>query len=378
MELTLTEDQTMLGEAVERLVREQHDFAARRAAIESDAGWIKDFWHQLAELGILGAAIPEEFGGLGGGAIMTMLVMQSFGKGLVIAPYVPTIVCAAGLIARAGSPEQRNEHLPAILDGSRIFAFACSERNDQGDLGRLRTTAARDGNSYRINGEKSLVIGASWAEWIIVVARLTGASEEAAVGAFILPAQAKGISVRSHRTIDGWSASEIQFDNVIVDPGAMIGTAEGGYALIEQIIDDATAALCAEAGGAIDALLSATVSYAKTRKQFGQPIGKFQVLQHRMVDMLIARDQAISISHLACVNLNAEPRIRQKAVSAAKAHIGTIGRRAAQAAVQIHGGIGITDELDVSHYFRRLEVINIQFGSVDHHIQRYAELQNHT
>lgn len=376
MSFAFSEEQTMLRDTVDRVVREQHSFQDRRAAIASSAGWPRNFWRLLGELGILGASLPDEVGGLGGGAIETMLIMQALGKGLVTSPYVPTIVCAANLIARAGSRAQREAHLPAILRGDRIFAFACSEESDEGDLLGSSTVAFYEDGNYRISGRKSLVVGASWADWMIAVARVAGAPNE--LCAFTVPMTSPGLSVVTRQTIDGGMASEITFDNVVVEAGAMIGSPVHTRAVLEQIIDEATVALCADAVGAIDALLWATVTYAKTRKQFGRPIASFQALQHRMVDMLIARDQASSITHLASRNLSAEAGVRRRAVSAAKVHIGRLGRRTAQAAVQLHGGIGITDELDVSHYFRRLEVIELQFGNTDFHLRRYGHLLDET
>jgi alkylation response protein AidB-like acyl-CoA dehydrogenase len=375
LDFRLTEDQTLLGEAVERLVREQYGFEVRRAAIASEAGWNREFWTQLAELGILGAPLPEEVGGLGGAALATMLIMRAFGAGLVVAPYLSTIVCAATLIARAGSSAQQQSHLPAIIRGEQIFAFACAEHGDRGILANMRTTAVRDGSRYRITGQKALVVGASWAEWIIVVARLAGArAEPGALGAFIVSPQAKGLTARRARTIDGLLASEITFEGVSVDAESLIGPGHGVGPEIEQIIDEAIVALCAEASGAVDTLLAMTVEYAKTRKQFGQPIGRFQVLQHRMVDMLIGREQAQAIVHRASLCLTVDVRTRQRAVSACKAQVGRLGTQVAQAAVQTHGAIGTTEESAVSHYFRRLAVINTQFGDVDDHVNRYAEL----
>ena len=375
LDFRLTEDHRLLGETVERLVREQYGFEVRRAAIASKAGWDREFWSQLAHLGILGAPLPEQAGGLGGGALATMLVMRAFGAGLVVAPYLSTILCAATLIARAGSSAQQQSHLPAIIRGEEIFAFACSEHGDHGTLANMRTTAVRDGSRYRINGRKALVVAAPWADWIIVVARLAGArTEPGALGAFIVSPQAKGLTAKPARTIDGGVASEMTLEDLTVDAESLIGHAHGVGSDIEQIVDEATVALCAEACGAVDTLLTMTVEYSKVRKQFGQPIGSFQVLQHRMVDMLIGRYQADAIVHRASLCLSADTRTRQQAVSACKAQVGRIGTQVAQAAVQTHGGIGTTAEAAVSHYFRRLAVINMQFGNIEDHVTRYAEL----
>jgi alkylation response protein AidB-like acyl-CoA dehydrogenase len=372
---SLSDEQQMVGDAVDRFVQEQYAFDARRAALSSDVGWPRDLWLQLGELGILGAPLADASGGAEGSAIVSMLVMQSFGRGLVTVPYVPTIVCAGGLIARLGSEAQQREHLPAITLGKRVFAFACAEHQDGNDLTNMRTTAVRRGDAYCINGSKTLVVGAPWADWLIVVTRYAEvAGEEARFGAFIIPANCKGITKTTLRTIDGGAASEMRFENVIVGAESMIGAAEATRAVIERILDEATVALCAQACGAISALLSLTVEYAKSRKQFGRPIGSFQVLQHKMVDMLIAREQATSIVHNASLCLNADAHTRQRVVSACKVKISQLGTRTAQAAVQIHGGIGITEDVAVSHYFRLIEVINMQFGDIDAHLRRYSAL----
>lgn len=371
MDFELSEDQTLLYDMVDRLASERHDFRIRRMAIESPIGWHAPFWDQLAQLGVLGAPVPEQFGGSASGSVTVMLIMRAFGRRLVISPYVPTVVCAAGLLARAGSEMQRNEHLPKIVAGERIFAFACSEPGDLGDLGRLQTTAVRNGSGYRLTGRKTMVVGAAWCDHSLVVARLAETRE---LAAFIVPQGAPHMTARHRRLVDGSRASEIIFDGLFVPEAACIGTHGGITEEIERSVDEAIVALCAEASGSIDALLTSTVAYAKTRRQFGQPIGKFQALQHRMVDMLIAREQSVSITHSAALCLDGETATRQRAVSAAKAHVGRLGRLAAQAAVQIHGGIGTTDELDVSHHFRRIEVLGLQFGTIDDHVRRYASL----
>jgi alkylation response protein AidB-like acyl-CoA dehydrogenase len=229
----------------------------------------------------------------------------------------------------------------------------------------------RNGSGYRLTGRKTMVVGAAWCDHSLVVARLAETRE---LAAFIVPQGAPHMTAHHRRLVDGSRASEIIFDDLFVPEAACIGTHGGITEEIERSVDEAIVALCAEASGSIDALLTSTVAYAKTRRQFGQPIGKFQALQHRMVDMLIAREQSLSITHSAALCLDGETATRQRAVSAAKAHVGRLGRLAAQAAVQIHGGIGTTDELDVSHHFRRIEVLGLQFGTIDDHVRRYASL----
>jgi alkylation response protein AidB-like acyl-CoA dehydrogenase len=371
----LTEEQRLTGDVIDRVIDERYGFEAHRAAVISRTGWSKAFWQELGVLGILGGALPKEVGGLGGGAFTTFQVMKAFGRKHVISPYLSTVVCAAQLIARVGNSAQQAELLPRILSGEQVIAFACAEIADDGGVGRIATTAFPEGTSYRINGRKTLVTAAAWADKIIVVARVPGEmSNPQEFACFIVSPDAAGMTLQTRRTIDGGSASEILFDDVLVGADALIGPAGGSRTEIERIIDEAAAALCAEAAGIIDAMLEATVEYAKIRVQFGQPIGKFQVLQHRMVDMLIARDQTRAAAHLASICLDGEAPARRLSVSAAKNFVGRAGRRTAQAAVQIHGGVGTTEGLALTHHFRRLEVIDLLFGSPDDHLVRYADL----
>ncbi len=369
MTFELTDDQTMLRDMVDRVAAERHDFEARRAAIASDAGWLPGFWRELAELGLLGASLPENVGGLGGGSIEMMLINEAFGRRLVLSPYVPTMA-GANLIARAGTPIQKEMHIPEILCGERVIALAITE-GPGASIDGIATAAESEGGSYRLTGQKPLVIAAPWSDHLLVAARADGTDM---LAAFMVPTDAPGLTAHPFPTIDGGRASKIVLDRVQVPATNRIGGDADLTEPLRRICDEAAVALCADACGSIVALLDATVAYAKTRRQFGQPIGKFQVLQHRMVDMLLARDQAISITHRAALALGGDRVARERAVSAAKAHVGRVGRQVAQAAVQIHGGIGTTEELDVSHHFRRIEIFHLQFGSVDAHIRRYADL----
>jgi len=365
----LTEDQQMLAEMVGRLSAEQHGFDARRAAMLSEDGWLPTFWTQLAELGILGAALPEEFGGLDGGPIMTMLIQQAFGRHLVLSPYASTMA-AALLITRCGSEAQQQEIIPAILAGTCRIAMALSERNDA-SLDHVATVARSGGaGAYRLDGRKPLIVGAPWCTHVVVAARL---AEGAALTAFLVPWEDLAPSARIFGTIDGGRAADARLD-LEISASARLGSERDIATELERINDEIATALCADACGSAEALLDATIAYAKTRRQFGQTIGRFQVLQHRMVDMMMERDQSIAITHRAALSLDDDQIERRRAVSAAKAHVGRAARRLAQAAVQIHGGIGITDELDVSHHFRRIEMLDMQYGASKSHVRRYADL----
>lgn len=375
MDFNFTEEQDMVRDGLSRLVREQYDWETRRAAIESDAGWRPEIWAQLAELGILGMPFSEDVGGFGGGAIDAMIVMEEFGKGLVVEPFVPTVVCAGGFLKHAGSDAQREEHLSAIIGGERVFAFAYAEPRGRYDYADLETTAKKDGAGYVLNGHKAVVIGAPWASHLMVTARTGGdRRDREGVSVFIVDKSADGIVTRDYETVDGRRASEIYFENVSVPADALIGEDGAALPLIEQVTDEAIAAQCAEACGAMKVAHAMTVEYSRQRKQFGVPIGKFQVLQHRMVDMYTAYETSVSLTYLATIKLDAGEKERKRTASAAKVGVGQAARLIGQEAVQIHGGNGVTDEYAIGHYFKRLTIFESEFGSVDHHLKRHVSL----
>lgn len=375
MDFSFTEEQTLLRNSVQKFVSGAYDFDTRRAIITSDAGWRPAYWSQIAELGLLGAAIPEDFGGLGGSVVDTMVIMEEFGRGLVVEPYLGTVVIGAGLLTAVGSAAQKEELLPQIAGGELVLALAYAEPQGRFNLADLVTTAKAQGSDFVLNGHKAVVIGAPWAHKLIVSARTSGGQRDAkGISLFLVDANAPGVSLRSYPTVDGLRASEVTFENVKVPASALIGTLDDGLASLEMIADHAIAALSAEAIGAMKVLNDTTVEYCKTRKQFGVPIGKFQVLQHRMVDMFMAYEQSVSITYMVTLKLDEAVEERKKAASAAKVQIGKAGRFIGQQAVQLHGGMGMTDELKVGHYFKRLTMIDAQFGNVDYHLKRYAQL----
>lgn len=375
MDFNFTDEQNMIRDSLARLIREKYDFDTRREVVASDAGWRPELWAQFAELGLLMAPFSEEDGGLGGGPVDAMVVMEEFGKGLVIEPYVPSVVCAGGFLKHAGTAAQKEEHLGAIMSGEAVFAFAWAEPQGRYDLFDVATTAKKDGSGYVLNGRKSVVIGAPWASHLIVTARTSGDRRETSgLSVFVVDKSAAGITTRDYPTVDGRRASEVQFDNVSVGADALIGEADAALPLINRVVDEAIAATCAEAMGAMGRIHALTVEYAKTRKQFGVPIGKFQVLQHRLVDMFMEYEQSVSMTYMATLKLSEAPGDRAKAASAAKAKIAQAARFAGQSAVQIHGGIGVTEELSVGHYFKRLSIIEGEFGDAAHHLRRYTAL----
>jgi pimeloyl-CoA dehydrogenase small subunit len=375
MDFSYSEEQELLRNSVTRFLADNYNFETFRKVSRSEPGWRRTIWKQFAELGLLGASLPEDFGGLGGGAVETMIVMEAFGRALVIEPYVPTVVLAGGLLDAAGSAAQKLEWLPRIASGEAVIAFAFAEPQGRYKLADLTTTAKKRGNVYVLNGQKAVVIGAPFADALIVTARTAGERRDAnGVGVFLVDARAKGISRRDYPTMDGQRASEIAFENVEVAAENVIGAADEGLSLIDQVTDDAIAAHCAEALGAMRVMHESTVEYAKTRKQFGVPIGKFQVLQHRMVDMFMQVEQVASMTLMVTLKLGEPAQERKKAASAAKVQIGKAGRFVGQSAVQVHGGIGMTDELALGHYFKRVTMLDTLYGNVDHHLARYASL----
>lgn len=374
MDFSFSEEQTLLRNSVQSLLADKYDFDTRRKIAKSAEGWSPAMWKQFADLGLLAAPFSEELGGLGGGAIETMILMEEFGRHLVVEPYVETVVLAGGFLREGASKAQQDAHIPGIVDGSTVWAFAYAEPQGRYNLADLTTTAKKDGAGYTINGYKAVVLGAPWAQKLVVTARTSGGQRDRdGVSVFIVDKSAPGVSTRDYPTVDGRRASEITFENVKVGADALIGTEGKGLPLVEKVTDQAIAALSAEAVGCMGELNKATVEYCKTRKQFGVPIGKFQVLQHRMVDMFMAYEQSVSMTYMVNLKLAESDAERVKAAAGAKVQIGKAGRFVGQQAVQLHGGMGMTDELNVGHYFKRLTMIDTQFGNVDYQLKRYSQ-----
>jgi alkylation response protein AidB-like acyl-CoA dehydrogenase len=375
MDFSFTEEQTLLRNSVEKYLADNYKFEDWRKFTRGESGRDPRHWTQFAELGLLAAPLPEAHGGLGGDAVSSMIIMQEFGRSLVVEPYVPTVVIGGGLVNYGGSDAQKDEWLGKIAGGETMMAFAFAESGGRFNLADLSTTAKKQGTGFVLNGQKSVVIAGPWADQLIVTARTGGGRRDAkGVSVFLVDKKTKGVSARDYPTVDGTRASEVTFENVEVPADRLIGELDNGLPLIERVVDEAIAATCAEACGGMKVLVDATVEYSKQRKQFGVPIGKFQVLQHHMVDMFVNYEQAYSITLMVTLKLGESEVERKKAASAAKAQIGKAGRFVGQGAVQIHGGMGMTDELNVGHYFKRLTMIDTLYGNVDHHLKRYAAL----
>ena len=370
MDFALTEEQQILRHSVERLFADHYAFEARRRYMQEPRGWSLGMWKRYAELGLLGLPFDEEYGGSGGGPVETMIVMEQIGRALALEPYLATVVLAGGLIRLGGTDAMRADLLPQIAGGELGLAFAHTERQARYDLADIAATARRDGSGYLLDGAKSLVLHGDSAEKFIVSARLSGGQRDRdGVGLFLVDATANGVAVRGYGTVDGLRAAEVTLGGVRVDASAAIGEPGAAFPLIERIADIAMAALCAEAVGAMSAMQETTVEYLKTRKQFGVTIGSFQALQHRAAEMVVDVEQARSMAMLATMMASEDdPRERRAAISAAKVQIGRSGRAVGQAAIQLHGGIGMTMEAKVGHYFKRVTTIDTTFGDADYHL----------
>lgn len=372
MDFSFTEEQTLLRNMVQSFVQDNYDFDSRMKIVRSEDGMSRDIWGQFAELGLLAAPFAEELGGLDGGPIETMIIMEELGRGLVVEPYLPTVVLCGGILNRHGSEAQK-EMLAGIIGGEDIWALAYSEPQSRFNPADVVTSAKADGDNYVLNGTKAVVAAAPWANKLVVSARLSGEQRDRnGIALFIVDKGANGVSTQDYPTVDGNRASEVTLENVSVSADAMIGSADNGLDILEEALDYGIGAVCAESLGHMKSLNDATVEYCKTRKQFGVPIGSFQVLQHRMVDMFMEYEQSVSMTYMVNMKLSEGEAERKKAASGAKVQIGKSGRFVGQQAVQLHGGMGMTEELNVGHYFKRLTVIDTQFGNVDHHLKRFA------
>jgi pimeloyl-CoA dehydrogenase small subunit len=375
MDFDLSEEQRLLKESVDGLLGDSYDFDARKKYGAEKGGWSRSVWSKLAEQGLLGLPFSEDDGGFGAGAVETMIVMEALGKALVLEPYLATVVIGGGFLRHGGSAGQKAAHIPGIIDGSKTFAFAQLEKNSRYDLRDVSTSAKKKGEGWIIDGEKFVVLNGEMADMLIVTARTKGGRRDAGgIGVFMVPGNSKGIAKKGYPTQDGLHAADITFTGVEVGTDAVIGDPENGLPLIERVVDEARIAMCAEAVGAMDESLKSTVEYLKTRTQFGVPIGSFQVLQHRAADMFVAVEQARSMSMFATMASDFDDaKERATAVAAAKVQIGKSAKFVGQQAVQLHGGIGMTMEAKIGHYFKRLTMIENTFGDTDYHLRRVTE-----
>ncbi len=367
---SLTEEQRLLTESLERFRQQDYTFEKRRAQLKNLGAVDDPVWSMLAEMGWLAATLPEEHGGLGGSGIDLAILMEQFGRGLLTSAFVPSVVLGGTVLRLGGSAEQQARHLPALAEGREKLALAYLEESGQHDPAQVMTGATRDGADYVIEGFKSAVLFGHLADNLLVSARTAQG-----VSLFVLPPTTSGIAIESYRLHDdGWAAN-IRFDKVRVPAGNMTGADGAGLPILDAAPDAGAAALCAEAIGIMWAMHDMTLDYIKVRKQFGATLGSFQALQHRMVNMYMKCQLAQSIGMAAVAALDSgDATLRGRAVSAAKTQIGRAARQVGEDAIQLHGGIAMTDEYAVGHYFRRLAMIRLTFGDEEFHLRRYRSL----
>ena len=371
MDFEFSDEQRLLKDSVERLIADRYGFESRKKYMASAQGWSEEVWGQYAELGLLGLPFAEEYGGFGGGPVETMIVMESFGRGLILEPYFATVILGGGVLRHAASPAQRTALLPLVGAGKLKLALAHEERHSRYDLANVTTTARRDGDGWVLNGAKSVVLHGDCADKIIVSARSAGGQRDrGGIGLFLVDASA--VPRQGYPTQDGLRAAEITLTDARADA---LGDPAGGLPVLERVIDEALAALAAEGVGIMTEMHELTVEYLKTRQQFGRPIGQFQVLQHRSVDMFVALEQARSITlygTMMAADDNAAERAR--AMAATKVQIGRSGRHIGQECIQLHGGIGMTAEYKAGHYFKRITMIDKMYGDADTHLAALAKM----
>ena len=375
MDFDLTDDQRLLSDSVNRLLGDQYSFEKRKAYLKAPEGWSTGLWAQYAELGLLGLPFAEEYGGFGGGAVDVMLLMQAFGRHLVLEPYLSTVVLGGTAIKLAGNSAQQSEILPGITEGSTKLAFAHSERQSRYDITDVLTTAKANGGGYVLEGAKSVVLHGDSADKLIVSARTSGARDDrGGISLFLVDGSAAGLARRGYTLRDGSRAAEISLSGVHVAKGDLLGEVDNALGVIERVTEAGIAATAAEVIGTMETMQAMTLDYLKTRVQFGKPIGENQALQHRAAEMLVAMEQGRSMAMLAAMMVE-EPDAAERArnISMAKVGVGQAGRFVSQNAVQLHGGIGMTEEYAVGHFFRRVMVIEHLFGDTAYHLDRLAE-----
>jgi len=373
MDFSLNEIQAMLDDSIDKFITNDYDFDTRQKYAGGESGFSPDVWQIFAELGWTAVPLSEEDGGFGGGPIDLMVLMLRFGKGLIVEPYLANIVLAGGVLRRAAGAEQKQQWLLPIIAGEMQAALASVEPQSRYEICNVATTAVGDGDSWVLNGSKGVVLNGGTAELLIVPARTAGEQrDENGITLFAVMADSEGVSRTSYPTVDGQRAAEVRLQDVRVGSEGIIGEVGAGFAALDAAIDDATLAVCAEAVGIMQTMTDKTVDYSKNRMQFGVPIGSFQALQHRMVDMFTDCEQSYSLLLWATMVASQNSADTKRAISSIKYQIGTVGRKVGQEAVQIHGGMGVSWDLDIAHYFKRLTTIDQMFGNADWHLDRLS------
>ena len=375
MNFELSEEQKMIQQSVERFVQENYDLTNRVKICSEDPGYSKEYWSSMADLGWLGLAFDEEDGGFGGNQIDTLVLMEQFGKGLVLEPFLANIVLGGGIIKRAASSAIKESIIPSLMEGKLQITLAYAEEQSRFDIEDVATAAREEDGGFVINGKKSMVLNAESADKIIVVTRTSGSQvDENGISLFIVDASSEGVEKQNFPTVDGLRASEITFEDVKVSSEALVGEKDKGFKILQAVVNDAILALSAEAVGAMEVLYKDTVEYTQQREQFDHALSDFQVLQHRMVDMFMEYEQCKSLLFRATLETVEDPDLAQRTVHALKHLIGKSGIFVGESAVQLHGGMGVTEELRIGHFFKRLLVIDSQFGNADFHLDKFTNL----
>ena len=375
MDFTFNEEQSLIQDQVDQFIQKEYDWETRQSLSNSDLGFGQENWRKFAELGWLGISVSEDSGGFGGSAIESMLIMEAFGKGLVVEPFLETMIMSGGIIDDHGTVEQKSVLLEPAIAGDMQLALAYAEPQSRFNLSDVVTEAKADGENFILNGYKSVVMNGPSANKIIISARTSGSQlDENGITLFVIDSEASGLNKTNYKTVDGRRASDLTIENVSVSQDDIVGELDLGYKILDSAIDKAILAISAEAVGAMEVLYKATVEYTKTREQFGTAIGKFQVLQHRMVDMFMEYEQCKSLLYMATMKHEEGAMDSKKAISGLKYKVGKAGKFIGQQAVQLHGGMGVTDELNVGHYFKILTTVGTIFGNTDYHLKKYTSL----
>ena len=375
MDFNFNEEQTLIQSQVAQFIQRDYEWEKRQVLVASDLGFSSENWKTFAELGWLGISLSEKSGGFGGSALESMIIMEEFGKGLVVEPFLETVILCAGLIDSCGNEEQKADLLGPVISGEMHLALGFTEPQSRFNLADVTTEAKKKNGDYLVNGFKSVVMNGPNADKLIISARTSGKQDDKeGISLFVIDRNLEGVSLRNYPTVDGRRASEVTLENVIIPSSSLLSEEGKGFQHLEGAIDGATLAICAEAVGAMEVLYKTTVEYTKTREQFGQAIGKFQVLQHRMVDMFMEYEQSKSLLYMATIKNVEGSKDAKKAISGLKYQVGKAAKFIGQQSVQLHGGMGVTEELNVGHFFKRLTTIITIFGNTDYHLKRYSQL----
>ena len=373
MNFELSDEQKMIQQSVERFVQDNYDLNTRISLSSDNLGYSNDYWKSMAELGWLGLPFDESDGGFGGNQIDVLIIMEQFGKGLVLEPYLASVVMGGGALKKGGTESLKKEILPGLVDGTKQLSFAYAEQQSRFDLEDVITSARKEKDTFILNGQKSMVQNAETADHIVIAARTSGGQiDENGITLFLVDANSEGLSMDNFPTVDGLRASEITLKNVSVNADRVVGNVDGGFEILQSVANDAILALSAEAVGAMEVLYKDTVEYTQQREQFDHPMSEFQVLQHRMVDMFMEYEQCKSMLYRATMESVQDPKAAQRTIHGLKHLIGKSGLFVGENAVQLHGGMGVTEELRIGHFFKRLLVIDSMFGNADHHLQKFT------